>query len=142
MTGVVICLNGVPIHWRSNRQPNTTMSPVESEIYALSKGLKDTRLMGWVLKELNVVVEWPLRLLTDSGGAMSFKSDACPTSKIRGCFDFNQDWVEEIKTDKLISLEKVAEAVNLADIFTKSYGTGEYKRRKVLMLDYRAVVGK
>ena len=52
--GVIMCLNGVPVMWRStcNRQPVTSLSPAESEIYALSVGVKDVRLRGWVLEEL------------------------------------------------------------------------------------------
>ena len=37
-SGVVILVNGAPVHWRSNRQPSTTLSPVESG------GL---RCLGW-----------------------------------------------------------------------------------------------
>ena len=40
-TGVIICLNGVSVMRRSNRQPVTSLSPAESEIYALSVGVKD-----------------------------------------------------------------------------------------------------
>ena len=61
-TGVIICLNGVPIMWRSNRQPVTSLSPAESEIYALSVGVRDARLMGWVLEELGVEVRWPIKI--------------------------------------------------------------------------------
>ena len=42
--------------WRSNRQPITSLSPTESEIYALSVSVKDVRLMGWALEELGVAV--------------------------------------------------------------------------------------
>lgn len=92
-TGGTVCLNGVPVHWRSNKQPKTTLSPVESEVYALSIGVKDVRLQGWVLEELGVEVSWPMGIHTDSGGALSFKNDSCPTSQLRGCFDYCLQWV-------------------------------------------------
>ena len=54
--GVILCLNGVPVMWRSNRQSFTSLSPAESEIYALSVGVRDARLLGWVLAEFGVEV--------------------------------------------------------------------------------------
>ena len=42
-SGVIILLNGVPVCWRSNRQCDTSLSPAEGEIYALSVGVKDSR---------------------------------------------------------------------------------------------------
>ena len=128
-TGVIICLNGVPVMWRSNRQPVTSLSPAESEIYALSVGVKDVRLMGWVLEELGVAVRWPMKIWCDSTGAISFKDDTCPVSKIRGCFDYREDWVEEIKAEGKIQVFKVKEMNNLADMLTKQYPTYKFKAR-------------
>ena len=33
-TGVMVLLNGVPVHWRSNKQPKTADSPACAERYA------------------------------------------------------------------------------------------------------------
>ena len=89
-TGVIICLNGVPVMWRSNRQPVTSLSPAESEIYALSVGVKDIRLMGWVLEELGVAVRWPMKIWCDSTGAISFKSAAIFCRKVDEAFVFDE----------------------------------------------------
>jgi hypothetical protein len=132
-TGVIILLNGVPIHWRSNRQTKTALSPTESEIYALSKGFKDVRLMGWVLEECGVLVEWPIQLSGDSTGAFSFQGDKCPDSKIRGCFDYRDNWVSELQNAAEIRLVLVRDKENLADIFTKCHRAGEFVRRKELI---------
>ena len=50
-TGTVIMLNKVPIHWRSKKQPKTSRSSAEAEIYALSDTLADARLNNWRLIE-------------------------------------------------------------------------------------------
>jgi hypothetical protein len=128
-TGVIVCLNGVPVHWRSNKQPKTTMSPVESEVYALSIGVKDVRLQGWVLEELGVEVSWPMGIHTDSGGALSFKNDSCPTSQLRGCFDYRLQWVQELRAAQDIEILPTTDKLNLADIFTKCKGNSEFKFR-------------
>lgn len=128
-TGVCICLNGVPIHWRSNRQPKTVLSPAEAEVYALSVGVKDARLMGWVLEELGVHVHWPMNVCTDSAGAKSFKEDTCPTSKLRGSFDYRENWVEELRQAEEIKIKKVTDEDNISDVFTKCRATYKFKQR-------------
>ena len=35
-TGIMVLLNGIPVHWRSDRQPKTADSPACAEIYALN----------------------------------------------------------------------------------------------------------
>ena len=138
-SGVVVCLNGVPIHWRSNRQTKGTNSPAESEVYALSVGCKDFRLMGWVLEDAGVAVEWPLQLGVDSSAARSFKEDTCPTTKLRGCFSFRSAWVQELKQDRHISLYSVRDKQNISDIFTKCMGPSAFKYRVKQMRDLSGV---
>jgi len=128
-SGVIILLNGVPVHWRSNRQPKTTLSPVESEVYALSVGIKDARLMGWVLEDCGVKVEWPLVIHTDSLGAESFKSDTCPYSKLRGCFSYRWDWIVELREAGDVRTAHISDSDNLADIFTKCLTTKQFSQR-------------
>ena len=37
-TGVMVLRNGVPVHWRSNKQPTTVDSPACAEIYVAEQG--------------------------------------------------------------------------------------------------------
>ena len=128
-SGVIILLNGVPVCWRSNRQCDTSLSPAEGEIYALSVGVKDSRLMGWVLEECGVQVEWPVEVGTDSKAAKSFREASCPESKIRGCFDLRMDWVEELRTKGDVVVRYIEEASHLSDVFTKCMGPGNFKKK-------------
>ena len=86
-TGVLILLNGVPVHWRSNRQPVTADSPAVSEIYALKEGIKDAKLILWVAEELGILTEYPFTVFVDNSQALAFQNDTCPTSKMRGSLD-------------------------------------------------------
>ena len=43
-TGVMILLNGMPVHWRSNKQPVTSISSAQAEMYAMSETARDARL--------------------------------------------------------------------------------------------------
>ena len=141
-TGVVLCLNGVHVMWRSNRQPVTSLSPAESEIYALSVGVRDARLLGWVLEEFGVEVRWPLKIWCDSEGAISFKDDTCPVSKSKGAFDYRMNWVEELKEEGKVAKKKVKEARNLADMMTmaKAYPTYKFKLRMNLIREAKKIV--
>ena len=85
--------------------------------------------MGWVLEESGVTVQWPMNVCTDSAGAVSFKNDTCPTSKLRGAFDYREDWVEELKGADKITVVKVTDSQNIADIFTKCRATYKFKAR-------------
>ena len=49
-TGVIILLNGLPVHWRSNKQPETAISSAQAEIYAMSEACKDIRLRLWMAR--------------------------------------------------------------------------------------------
>ena len=137
-TGVIILLNGIPVHWRSNRQPRSTLSPAESEIYALSTGVKDSRLFHWVLEEFtNIETVYPIQVLTDSTGARSFQRDTCPGTRLRGCFDFREKWVEELREQGQFSTELVSDSSNLADIFTKCLSNVEFVLRRGLVVDFQ-----
>lgn len=42
-TGVVILCNGAPVHWRSNKQPSTSISSAAAEVNALAEAARDAR---------------------------------------------------------------------------------------------------
>ena len=43
ITGVIILLNGMPIFWRSNKQPKTSLSSACAKLYALSEACQCPR---------------------------------------------------------------------------------------------------
>jgi hypothetical protein len=128
-TGVMVTLNGVPIHWRSNRQPKTSLSPTEAEVYALSVGVKDGLLTGWVSEEMGCEVKWPLKVYTDSSGAYSFQRDSCPDSKLKGCFDLREEWVADLQREERIDVCMCTDPENKADVLTKCLPTYKFKSR-------------
>ena len=67
----MILLNGMPIHWRSNKQPITSISSAQAEIYAMSEAVRDSRLRLWVHEELGGTVTYPFHVLVDN--SESFK---------------------------------------------------------------------
>ena len=118
-TGVLVLMNGAPLHWRSNRQPVTADSPAVSEIYALKEGIKDGKLIQWVAEEMGIPVSYPFVVQVDNRQAQSFQWDTCPNSKIRGSIDMRESWVKDMRDSSVVRTEYVCGEDNLADMFTK-----------------------
>ena len=95
-TGVVILLNGVPVHWRSDRQPVSADSPACAEIYALKEGIKDGRLFNWVAEEMRMNVSWPFVIQVDNKQPINFQQGTCVNSKICESIDMRLEWVDEL----------------------------------------------
>ena len=118
-TGVLIMLNGVPVMWKSARQPRTSISSAVAEIYALSEGVIQGRLYLWRCEEMGMKVEWPFTIRVDNTQAIAFHSDTCINSKVRGNFDLRDEFVVELRDEKVVRVEKVDTVENYADVLTK-----------------------
>jgi hypothetical protein len=129
-TGLMMLLNGVPLRWRSTRQPDTADSPAVSELYALKEGVKDARLQHWVAEEMGCVVSWPFDLQCDSKQAISFTTESCAKSNVRGSFDWRADWINEVRDVKQVVLSHVYSEHNHADIMTKCLKGPEYRMKR------------
>ena len=126
---MIVLLNGMPIYWRSNKQPVTSVSSATAEIYALSEACRDVRLIAWVAEEMGRYVPWPMVVYVDNAAGVSFQHSTCASSKLRGVFDYRWDWVKELKDQTQITAVKVATEKNLADLYTKCHSAAT---RKVL----------
>jgi hypothetical protein len=132
-TGIIILLNGIPCHWRSNRQPSSVGSsqadsPACAEIYALKEGVKDSRLFHWVAAEIGVSTHYPFVVQVDSKQAKSFNESTCPKSAIRGSFDWREDWVDEVRDLGVVKTEYISSSSNLADLLTKCLSRPKFSR--------------
>ena len=137
-TGVMILLNGVPVHWRSNKQPKTADSPACAEIYALKEGVRDARLLLWVAEEMGVSVSWPFVVNCDSKQAISFQEDTCPKSRVRGSFDLREDWVAEVRDQEAVQMSWIHGEKNCSDIMTKCMPTWKFCRVFKLVQDFQS----
>jgi hypothetical protein len=50
-TGYILFLNEFPVEWCSRKQPLTSTSPAEAEIYAMKEAVQSARLLQWVAEE-------------------------------------------------------------------------------------------
>jgi hypothetical protein len=125
-SGVMITLNGVPVHWRSSRQPVTALSSAEAEIYALAEAVKCGRLFNWRCEEMGMEVKWPLTILVDNTQAITFQKGTCVNSKLRGTFDMRREFVGELRNSQEIDTQHISRDKNLADPLTHCQPSGPY----------------
>lgn len=127
-TGNLICLNGVPVHWRSAKQPVTALSSAEAEIYALSEAVKCGRLFQWRCEEMGMSMEWPMQIWVDNEQAVVFQKGTCVNSKLKGTFDMRLQWIGELKADNIVKGAKVDRENNLSDILTHCQPSGKFTK--------------
>ena len=103
----------------SNKQPKTSLSSAQAEIYALSEACKDANKVTWIHEEMGRTSNRPLRVYVDNAAGISFQQSTCASSKLGGIFDNRWDWVKELKEQSQFTATKVATEKNVADMFTK-----------------------
>ena len=118
-TGVIMLLNGMPVHWRSNKQPKTSLSSAAAEIYAMSEAVKDASLRYWIAEDMHIATDWPMMLHVDNGAGESFQKSTCGQTKLKGIFNLRLEWVKELKNEGVVKAVHVAADRNLADMLTK-----------------------
>jgi hypothetical protein len=126
-------LNGIPVHWRSRKQPKTVLSPAHAEIYALSEGVKEARYLQWILADMGIELPWPIVVKVDNTQVISFCNQTCLDSKLKGMIDNRENWVRELKNDNLVRVEYVQSRFNHADILSKCL-VGTQFREQVTMI--------
>ena len=133
-TGIVVILNQMPVHWRSQKQPITCFSSAAAEVFALSEAVKDSQSLIWRAEELGCKFKYPIRMQEDNQAAVSFQKSTTPYSKLKGVYNFRDAWVQELKNMKKILAVKVDTNFNVADLLTKCHQPAALLRLLKIML--------
>jgi len=94
--------------------------------------VRQAQLYAWRAEELGISVTWPLVVQVDNQQAKTFQRGTCVQSRVRGCVDLREAWVQELRDKKKIKVEHVKGCENPADILTKCLPN--YKFRQGLKL--------
>lgn len=147
-TGAITLLNGMPMQWRSNKQPQSVFSSAAAEVYAFSEAVKDARVLLWRAEEMGMQVKYPFKMLEDNAATVSFQKSTTPYSKLRGVYNLRDNWVQELKDKNVVSAVKVHTDLNVADLFTKCHEWHKMKKLLNLIqldkepnLEFRGCVG-
>ena len=127
-TGMFFTLNGIPIHWKSNKQPTTTDSSAAAEIYALSQAYKEARYFSWKCAEMGMLVPDVVCMEVDNTQAISFQHKTCPHTKLKGVFDLRWDWVADLQKTGEVNTVHVDTQFNMADLLTKCLNNDDFNR--------------
>jgi hypothetical protein len=129
----IALLNGIPVHWRSRKQPKTVLSPAHAEIYALSEGVKEAKYLQWILADMGIELPWPIEVNVDNTQAISFCNQTCLDSKLKGMIDNRDQWVKELKDDGVLRVEYVNTRLNKSDILSKCLSGTQFREQVVLI---------
>ena len=127
-TGTVLIMNNVPIQWRSKKQPKTSRSSAEAEVYALSDTLADARLLQWKIQDINIKVPDKIIIKVDNNQAKVFANDECVNSKLRTAFSLKEAWVQEIRDNDKVKVIQIPADINVSDMLTKVQSGTKVKR--------------
>jgi hypothetical protein len=119
-TGVAIMINGMMTQWVSQKQPDTSVSSAQAEVYAMAEAVRLGRATQWVGEDMAMDVQWPLPILVDNAAAISFQQATNLNSKLLGHYRLKDAAIRELRDKKQIKAVKVHTTKNIADIFTKS----------------------
>ena len=81
-------------------------------------------------------VSWPFVVNCDSKQAISFQEDTCPKSRIRGSFVLREDWVAEVRDQKIVQMSWIHGEKKCSDIMTKCMSTWKFRRMFKLVQDF------
>eukprot|EP00961_Rhodomonas_salina_P235288 3180229-Rhodomonas_salina.2 len=133
VTGYVVMLNGAAVSWQSTRQQVTALSTAEAEYYAASVAGTDVTYMlrimddlGYKQEQLTVLWEDNMTCIYMSQTSVMYhKSCHIDTRVYQPC---------ELCKDRVMVLEKVASADQVADSLTKSMPKPAFEKHCALML--------
>ena len=118
-SGTIITLNDTPIRWKSKKQPKTSNSSAEAEIYALAQTIGETRHLGWKMLDFNMNVNEPHDIYVDNKQSISFSKNITVNSKLRTTFNLKDKRIQEMRNDKIVDVKYVKGIENPADLLTK-----------------------
>lgn len=127
-TGMMFFQNGIPVHWRSNKQPMTTDSSAAAEVYALSQAVKEARYFVWKAGEMGLREPEIIKMMVDNAQAISFQHRTCPHTKLKGVFDLRWDWVKDLQDDGGVTTAYINTKDNVADLLTKCHQSTDFNR--------------
>ena len=127
-TGVVTLCNGAPVQWRSNKQPVTSVSSAQAEIYAMAEAARDARLSAWKSEEMGCEKRRPIEIQVDNSAGIVFQAKMNPASKLKGMIDLRWNWVRELQDAGEIKAIKVCGTENVADLLTKCLGRSVFNK--------------
>ena len=117
-SGVLVCFNGTPIHWKTRRQPSVAVNTMEAEYLALAEAVKDAKWFGGLCRELRLIDNSPITIMEDNQACIKFANDARFHQRSKH-IDVRHHFIRDEIDNKAISLVYCPTEEQLADALTK-----------------------
>jgi hypothetical protein len=121
VTGLVFCLAGGAIAYKSKLQATVATSSTEAEFIAAVHAAKLAKYLRAVLLEFGVPQEGPTPLYEDNVSAIAMINERKPTSNSRH-IDIQYFAIQEWRRQGIIVMKHLPGIINVADQATKALG--------------------
>ena len=118
-SGYALMLNGAAIAWKSKRQSVVALSSAEAEFVAASSLVHEVIYIRRLLENLGFPQSEPTAILEDNRTCIAWSEGSVGGSDRAKHIDLRQHFVHDAVHAKVLKLEVVRSADNVADIFTK-----------------------
>jgi hypothetical protein len=121
LLGHVIIRCGGPVAWGCNREPKSSRSSCEAEIYAMDEGTKTVEMLRNLMEDLNLPdVSHPTPLYNDNRGSVDWSRGASLSKRLRH-MNIREVGVRDGIRLKHTQCMHIPGEFNVADIFTKEH---------------------
>ena len=139
-SGGVVLLNDVPLKWRSKKQPKTSISSAQAEVYALSDIISEAKHIAHKMDDINLNVKWPITIGVDNEQAKKFSNDVTSSTKLKSVFNLKDARIKEMKDDGIVNTIHVGSSNNPADLYTKVHSNSRFKHLLNLVNPVKLIV--
>jgi hypothetical protein len=126
-TGYLFKLGGVPICWKSKRQPTVALSTAEAEYMALSMAVQTAIWIRKLLKDFDFASEEPTVIYEDNQGCIAMAKNPVNHERTKH-IDIRYNFVRERVEDKTIVVKYLETTEMLADILTKGLSRDQHRK--------------
>lgn len=130
--GYVVYYNGVPIAWRSARQPLETLSTAESEYVQATLACQEVIALRNLFAELGFPMDAPTVVYEDNKAAIDLSVNPCSRGRSKH-IERRWHFVRQCNARKEIVLAKIAGELNPADLFTKALAFDKFNTFRQLL---------
>ena len=132
-TGVVVCLAGAPIYWKSVKQTVVSVSILESEYVAMSRACPMVVYLRHLLKTISSEQSVATVVFEDNLGAVSTSRSNKITPRTK-YIDIKFHHVRSLVADKVVDVKYIETGFQKADILTKSLGALKFISNRLMLL--------
>ena len=118
-TGYTFILAGGAIAWATQKQRTVALSTTEAEYMALCECAKHAQWSLSLLKQLDFIVDLPLKVFCDSSGAKDIAANNVFHKRTKH-IDIRYHYTRELINKQIINILPVSSTENIADLLTKS----------------------